>query len=75
MNLETPRNLLRLINKTFAVLGVSKVRNLSAALEAALQESMRANALHNTARARRNRTRVDHSAQTTQDIYSPTKYW
>ena len=37
MNLETPRNLLRLINKTFAVLGVSKARNLSAALEATLQ--------------------------------------
>ena len=37
MNLETPRNLLRLINKTFAVLGVSKVRNLNTALEATLQ--------------------------------------
>ena len=37
MSLETPRNLLRLINKTFAVLGVSKARNLSATLEATLQ--------------------------------------
>ena len=37
MNLETPQNLLRHINKTFAVLGVSKARNLSATLEAALQ--------------------------------------
>ena len=37
MNLETPRNLLRLINKTFAVLGVPKGRNLSATLEATLQ--------------------------------------
>ena len=37
MNLETPRNLLRLINKTFAVLGVSKVRNLSTTLEAPLR--------------------------------------
>ena len=37
MNLETPRNLLRLINKTFAVLGVSKVRNLNTTLETTLQ--------------------------------------
>ena len=37
MNLETPRNLLRLINKTFAVLGVPKARNLSTALEATLR--------------------------------------
>ena len=73
MNLETPRNLLRLINKTFAVLGVSKARNLSATLEATLQESMRANVLHSAARARRNRARAEYSAQTSQDIYSPTK--
>ena len=74
MILATPRNLLRLINKTFAVLGVSKVRNLNATLETTLQESIRTNVLHNTTRARRNRTRVDHSAQTTQDIYSSTKH-
>ena len=74
MNLEAPRNLLRLINKTFAVLGVSKARSLSAALEAALQESMRANVLHSMARARRNRTRVEYSAQSTLGIYSPTKH-
>ena len=74
MILETPRNLLRLINKTFAVLGVSKVRNLSAALEAALQEPMRANVLHSAARARSNRARAEYSAQNTQDIYSPTKH-
>ena len=74
MNLETPRNLLRLINKTFAALGVPKARSLSAALEAALQESMRANVLHNTARARSNRARAEYSAQNTLDIYSPTKH-
>ena len=75
MSLEVPRSLLRLINKTFAVLEVSMVRNLNPTLEAALQEPMRANVLHSAARARRNRARADHSAQTTQDIYSPTKYW
>ena len=68
MSLEIPRNLLRLINKTFAALEVPMARNLNPALEAALQESMRANVLHSAARARSNRARVKYSAQLTQSI-------
>ena len=63
MSSEVPRNLLRLINETFAVLEVPMARNLNPTLEAALQESMRANVLHSAARARSNRTRVEYSAQ------------
>ena len=63
MSSEVPRNLLRLINEAFAALEVPMARNLKPTLEAALQESMRANVLHSAARARSNRTRVEYSAQ------------
>ena len=74
MSSEVPRNLLRLINEAIAALEMPAARNLKAALEAALQESMRANVLHSAARARRNRTRAGYSAQSTLGIYSPTKH-